>query len=348
VAAEARTLGVNPALWAYVKHYWAQTTSGNRAHPLVGYPPGTLTRRDFATLAEGQKLTGDIINEVGRRITRHAPHVAFLDSTFLHKVAPTEGVADSCTHKFWTSMVGKGAESTLGTAKEVIITPHCVPDHWCCATVDLRSKKLAYYDPFYTGPYRTRALDALSSYIDQAHTEQARAPVDTASFERPVYTTPRQPDGVSCGVCVLAEIQRIADRGMESRRNHEFTETELSRCRAYWACAIIDNPPLDPQQSATAETEKPMEPEEPGPIDADRRNRHPPAGGAPAARKRQRTDMSRNGRQSAETKRRRHDDQMPGETTAHTRARADGAGIPAQELSVGEKIPPDKQTGVPP
>ena len=40
-------------------------------------------------------------------------------------------------------MVRKGAESKLGTAKEVVVKPHCVPEHWCCDTVDLHSKKLA-------------------------------------------------------------------------------------------------------------------------------------------------------------------------------------------------------------
>ena len=134
-------------LWARVTGYWARTIEGNRARILEGYAPGTLSRRDFATLKEGKKLTGDIVNEVGRRIANSAPHVAFLDSTFLHKVAPTNGVGEKCTRRFWTSMVGKGAESKLGTAKEVVIAPHCVPDHWCCATVDLHGKKLAYYDP---------------------------------------------------------------------------------------------------------------------------------------------------------------------------------------------------------
>ena len=31
--------------------------------------------------------------------------------------------------QFWTGMVGKSAESKLGAAKVVVITPHCVPGH---------------------------------------------------------------------------------------------------------------------------------------------------------------------------------------------------------------------------
>ena len=88
-------------------------------------------------------------------------------------------------------MVGKGAESKLGTAKGVVIAPHCVPDHWCCAVVDLHSKELAYYDPFHDGPHRFRAIGALGSYIYQVYSEQAEVPIGAASFERTVITAPR-------------------------------------------------------------------------------------------------------------------------------------------------------------
>ena len=99
---------------------------------------------------------------------------------------------------------------------------------WCCATVDLRSKKLAYYDPFFNSPCRCGAINALGSYIDQVYSEQVEVPIGVAAFERAVITTPRQPDGISCGVCVLVETQRIADREMGSRRTHKFTKAELS------------------------------------------------------------------------------------------------------------------------
>ena len=60
-ATEATRLGVGPALWVRITGYWAETTEENKAHPLEGYAPGALTRRNFATLKEGAKLTGDII-----------------------------------------------------------------------------------------------------------------------------------------------------------------------------------------------------------------------------------------------------------------------------------------------
>ena len=40
------------------------------------------------------------------------------------------------------------------------IALHYVPDNWCCATADLASRKLVYYDPYFADP-DLRALDAL-------------------------------------------------------------------------------------------------------------------------------------------------------------------------------------------
>ena len=57
-------------------------------------------------------VTGDIVNEVGRRIATSAPHVALLDSTFLRKVAPTNGPGTQCRRQYWTGMIGAGVDST--------------------------------------------------------------------------------------------------------------------------------------------------------------------------------------------------------------------------------------------
>ena len=63
--------------------------------------------------------------------------------------------------------------------------------------MDIHSKKLAYYDPFFDGPHRSGAIDAPGSYIDKVYSEQAEVPICAASFERVVITTLWQPDGVS-------------------------------------------------------------------------------------------------------------------------------------------------------
>ena len=79
---------MDPAAWARVVDYWAQTNVTNETDPLEGYGQRTLRWRDFKTFKVGGELTGEIVSEVGRRIARYAPQIAFLDSTFLSKVAP--------------------------------------------------------------------------------------------------------------------------------------------------------------------------------------------------------------------------------------------------------------------
>ena len=97
---------------------------------LEGYDRGTLSRHDLKTLLRRGELTGDIINGVGRRTPDGAPHVPFLDSTFLTKVAPTHGEGSACRRQLWTGMIGGGADSHIGTALETAIAPHFVPGHW--------------------------------------------------------------------------------------------------------------------------------------------------------------------------------------------------------------------------
>ena len=110
--------------------------------------PGDAAEARPHNLQEGGELTGDIINEVGRRIFASAPHVAFLYSTFLAKVAPINGEGSTCRRQFWTSMICEGADSQIGTARKTVVTLHIAPGHWCCATADLDNKRLVYYDPF--------------------------------------------------------------------------------------------------------------------------------------------------------------------------------------------------------
>ena len=87
-------------MWARVSEYRAEPSESNQEDPLEGYCQGTLRRRDLKTLEEGGGLTGDIINEVGRRISASAPHVAFLDSIFLYKVAPINCMGSKFMRQF--------------------------------------------------------------------------------------------------------------------------------------------------------------------------------------------------------------------------------------------------------
>ena len=151
---------MDPVVWARVYKYWVEPNESNKMDPLQGYCQGTLRGRDLRTLKECWELTGDIINEVDRRIAASAPHAAFLYSTFLIQAAPIIGEGSECRRQVWTSMIGKGTDSQIGTARKTVIAPHFAPGHWCCATADLDSRRLVYYDPFCDGPRRTGSPNA--------------------------------------------------------------------------------------------------------------------------------------------------------------------------------------------
>ena len=183
-AAEARRLGVDPAEWVRVEEYWSETDDANEEDTLDGYKFETLTRRDLKTLKEGGELTGDIASEIARRLTDGAPHGAFLDSAFLEKVAPRVGRGSRCRRQYWTRNIGDGAGSRVGTAKTKIIARHYAPKYWCCATADMTSRRLTYYDPYYPDP-NMRALVALGGYVDQVAAEQGVRPeIGATTFER--------------------------------------------------------------------------------------------------------------------------------------------------------------------
>ena len=87
------------------------------------------------------------------------------------------------------------------------------------------------------------AINALSAYVYQVSSEQgANVEIGAATFERKVYSIPIQPDNNSCGICVLIDIQRIADGNIDSRGDPCSDATELLRYRAKWVCEILTHP----------------------------------------------------------------------------------------------------------
>ena len=49
------------------------------------------------------------------------------------------------------------------------------------------------------------------------------------TFEQKLYIIPRQPGTISCGICVLIEIQRITDGNIDSPRDPCSDVAELMR-----------------------------------------------------------------------------------------------------------------------
>ena len=359
-----------------MRRYWLETVDENEEDTLDGYEYGTLTRRDLKTLEEGGELTGDIASEIARRLTEGVPHVALLDSAFLEKVAPSEGRGSRCRSRYWEQTIGVGTDSRVGTAKTTIIALHYTPKHWCCATADLTSKRLVYYDSFYSRP-SMRALDALGDYVDQVAADQGVHPtIGAASFTHKLHTTPKQPDGVSCGVCTLIEIQRIAGGVIDSPRDEVSDVGELARYRAKWACEVLSNPAptrnrttrpprrrraardpagTDDSDMEMGETRPPAACRRTSSSQPSNRKTHNPTGNrartgdknqkkGPAAQ----PESRKRGRDAARHRQERKGVAQNDPSAARRRAAPPlqaahaAPGIPPQELAVGEKVPPDK------
>ena len=101
MAVRKRTRGAVPPQkrtgWGWTQwygHVYAsmgrKPTQATKKTPLKAMAWGVLRMHNLRALKEGGGLAGDIISGVGRRITASAPHVVFLDSAFLEKVALIE------------------------------------------------------------------------------------------------------------------------------------------------------------------------------------------------------------------------------------------------------------------
>ena len=104
-----------------------------------------------------------------------------------------------CGRRFWTGMIDDGAGAKIGTTKTVVVTPHSVPDYWCCVTADLRRETLHFHDTLNHGLFRASALNATGAYTDQVYTEQMAIQTGAVSLNNTLLRTLKQPGGVSCG-----------------------------------------------------------------------------------------------------------------------------------------------------
>jgi len=78
--------------------------------------------------------------------------------------------------------------------------------------------------------------------------------LDEDSFPLTNFNHPKQPDGVSCGVCCLLMLE-VPARSPEAfyslaRSGRNFTPNEILTARAKWACALLTRPHGDGNSAA--------------------------------------------------------------------------------------------------
>ena len=132
---------------------------------------------------------------------------------------------------------------------EYILAGHNVPGHWTLAGIAWRPQARLYADSVGAFQYEGPALAALTDF---AQRENERAPLadrvrDPRRFPRRQRGA-QQSDGVSCGVCVLLDMeecardpeQYFAESACERSRGARRTPLELRRARARFAVALLD------------------------------------------------------------------------------------------------------------
>ena len=162
---------------------------------------------------------------MGRRLVAEAGKLVFYNTFALERLHPvnlvegTVGRGQPLSHTFFSTMAG-GSNPKLGMDGQVLVAAHYVPGHFCLAFVDFDREKIMYIDPFYdfdkAGDHRKMGLEAMRELRKHVHEELVRqgSKCDVRTWEMLGLKAPKQPDGVSCGVCVLIMIELITTEGV--------------------------------------------------------------------------------------------------------------------------------------
>jgi hypothetical protein len=103
--------------------------------------------------------------------------------------------------------------------------------------------------------YSAGAMRALRGYVAQVGREQQGRVVDHSGAPRALISAdgfsssnqrkPRQPDGVSCGVCIVMIAELIAEGRFNEAPAREFLQSDIEFFRARWACKLLVGTPRE-------------------------------------------------------------------------------------------------------
>jgi hypothetical protein len=134
---------------------------------------------------------------------------------------------------------------------------HYTPGHWCLVVVDTIARKVVYYDSALAGKYAYVGIEYTKKFLTEMAIARGWDSLDIATFEDVTFSSPAQPPGVDCGICVLLMLERLAqdparffDRSPEAVKT--FSPLEMKRARAKWACALVVEPNKGPRERIMA------------------------------------------------------------------------------------------------
>ncbi|EFO98019.1 CRE-ULP-1 protein [Caenorhabditis remanei] len=160
-----------------------------------------ICREDLETLSGLHWLNDNVINFYLQMIVDRCqkdqkyPKIYAFNSFFYTNIT-TKGYASV---KRWTRKIDV-------FSYDIILIPVHLGVHWCLAIIDMKEKKIQFYDSLYAG--NTVVLPALKNYVASESMDKKKVPFDFAGWTiEQMEDIPRQQNGSDCGVftCQFAE-----------------------------------------------------------------------------------------------------------------------------------------------
>merc|ERR1711971_302796 len=123
---------------------------------------------------------------------------------------------------------------------DIILIPVHLGMHWCLATINMKRKKICYYDSM--GGNNNECLDLLYKYLKEEYQDKKKAEFDASGWERIIEKDiPQQMNGSDCGMfsCKNAEY-------LSRRAKITFDQANMPYFRRRMVYEIVKNDLLKP------------------------------------------------------------------------------------------------------
>ncbi|KAK3834286.1 MAG: hypothetical protein JOS17DRAFT_38842, partial [Linnemannia elongata] len=190
-----------------------------------------VKRKDIQTLCPGEWLNDEVINFYGNLIMTRSKNSSSLPKvhyfkTFFYKTLSEVGYEKV---RRWTK------KDNIFAMDYILIPIHCSGNHWTSAVVDMKRKRIAYYDSLLGN--NPKVFLILRDYLDMESKDKQKKPFDFEGWENECpKDIPRQRNGYDCGVFTCTFIE-FKSRGAET---FEFSQEEMPYLRKKIVLNIIN------------------------------------------------------------------------------------------------------------
>ncbi|CAO3566221.1 unnamed protein product [Mortierella alpina] len=191
----------------------------------------TILKKDIHTLRPGEWLNDEVINFYGNLILARSKESTTLPkihvfSTFFYKTLSEQGYDKV---RRWTKKV------KIFELDYVLIPIHCSGNHWTTAVIDMRNKRIEYYDSLLGN--NPKCFLILRGYLEQECQDKLKKPFDFQGWENDCpKDIPRQRNGFDCGVftCTFLECK---SRGLDQ---FDFSQQNMPYLRKRIILSILN------------------------------------------------------------------------------------------------------------